>query len=159
MGRRGPPPKPTALRLLEGNASKRPLNRREPNPEPGRPVCPSWLLPEAKAEWRRIVPALERMGVLARVDRPALEGYCQAYARWRDAELQLTKYGWMIQTPSGYVQQGPFVSIVQRQILIMKQFLAELGLTPSARSRIVTPTAPATDNPFLELMRGNSTGS
>ena len=31
---RGPPPKPTYLRILEGNPSKRPLNRNEPQPPP-----------------------------------------------------------------------------------------------------------------------------
>jgi hypothetical protein len=30
MGKRGPPPKPTALRVLSGNASKRRINHEEP---------------------------------------------------------------------------------------------------------------------------------
>jgi hypothetical protein len=32
MGRRGPPPQPTKLRLLSGNPGKRPLPRAEPQP-------------------------------------------------------------------------------------------------------------------------------
>ncbi len=28
------------------------------------PVCPEWLLPEAKAEWKRLSEKLNQMGVL-----------------------------------------------------------------------------------------------
>ena len=51
MGRRGPPPKPTRIRLLQGNPSKRPINKREPKPPDGSPRCPAWLSPEAKRTW------------------------------------------------------------------------------------------------------------
>ena len=49
--RAGRKPKPTAIKELEGNPGKRKLNKKEPKPEKGMPVCPEWLLPEAKAEW------------------------------------------------------------------------------------------------------------
>ena len=58
MGRRGPPPKPTHIRLLEGNPSKRPINRREPQPEKGAPPCPRWLTAEARVAWKRITALL-----------------------------------------------------------------------------------------------------
>jgi phage terminase small subunit len=54
MAGRGRPPKPTALKVLEGNPGKRPLNQNEPKPEKKAPNCPSWLLPDAKKEWRRL---------------------------------------------------------------------------------------------------------
>ncbi len=43
MGQRGPAPKPTALRILEGNPGKRPLNASEPRPRAGRPAEVSGL--------------------------------------------------------------------------------------------------------------------
>ena len=64
MATRGRKPKPTALKVLEGNPGKRPLNDREPVPPKGTLKCPAWLLPEAKKEWKRLAPALEAMGVL-----------------------------------------------------------------------------------------------
>ena len=79
MATRGRKPKPTALKLLEGNPGKRPLNDREPVPLKGDIKCPDWLLPEAKKEWKRLAPALEAMGVLTMADLTAFEGYCQAY--------------------------------------------------------------------------------
>ena len=54
MATRGRKPTPTAIRELEGNPGKRPLNTREPHPERKAPACPKWLEPEAKKEWRRL---------------------------------------------------------------------------------------------------------
>lgn len=50
----GGKPKPTAIKELEGNLGKRKLNKKEPKPDKGMPVCPDWLLPEVKAEWKRL---------------------------------------------------------------------------------------------------------
>jgi phage terminase small subunit len=50
----GPKPKPTELKIIEGNPGKRPLNKNEPRPPRLSPQCPNWLLPEAKKEWKRL---------------------------------------------------------------------------------------------------------
>ena len=54
MATRGRKPKPTAIKVLEGNPGKRPLNKFEPAPEKKAPPCPEWLNGEAKAEWERL---------------------------------------------------------------------------------------------------------
>jgi len=83
---RGPPPKPTYLRILEGNPSKRPLNRNEPQPPPVETLDPpDYLGGHAATEWCRIVPGLSAMRLLTIADIPALAAYCVAYARWREA--------------------------------------------------------------------------
>ena len=43
MAIRGRKPKPTALKLLEGNPGKRPINEHEPVPPKGTVKCPTWL--------------------------------------------------------------------------------------------------------------------
>ena len=91
MATRGRKPKPTALKVLEGNPGKRPLNNKEPQPEKKAPRCPSWLEPEAKKEWKRMAKTLEAIGVLTQVDKAAYAGYCQAYARWKEREEFLSK--------------------------------------------------------------------
>ena len=50
----GRKPKPTAVKKMEGNPGKRKLNTKEPVPAKGMPVCPDWLMPEAKKEWERL---------------------------------------------------------------------------------------------------------
>src|SRR5262245_46000217 len=92
MGRRGPPPKPPTLRVLHGNPGKRPMGHN-PHPEATAPRCPRTLNPAARRVWKRIVPQLECMGVLATVDRDALVAYCRTYARWEAAEEFLEKHG------------------------------------------------------------------
>lgn len=136
MGKRGPAPKPTALRVIEGNRGKRPVNKAEPKPSPIRPTRPEWMLPEAKREWNRVVPELERMGLLTVVDRAALAAYCQAYARGVDAERLLRKKGMSFTTPNGYEQQRPEVAIAMKEWQVVRAFASEFGFTPAARTRI-----------------------
>src|SRR5205807_7459629 len=83
VGRRGPQPKPTALRILEGNPSHRPLPANEPQPRVGPPACPAWLYPQAKRHSQLIVKewALAAPRLLTRVDGGVLAGYCQALPR------------------------------------------------------------------------------
>lgn len=137
MAQRGRKPKPTALKVLEGNPGKRPLNGAEPAPARKAPRCPSWLEAEAKREWKRMGRILEQMGLLTEMDMAAFAGYCQAYARWKEAEEFISQHGTMVRTPNGYLQQVPQVSIAQTNMKIMLRFCEQFGLTPSARSRII----------------------
>ncbi len=137
MATRGRKPTPTAIKELEGNPGKRELNRSEPKPTRKAPACPKWLEPEAKKEWRRLAKKMEAMGVLTEVDMAAFAGYCQSYARWKEAEERITDRGLVIRTPSGYPQQVPYISIAQQYLRLMNQFAEQFGLTPAARSRII----------------------
>ena len=87
VAQRGRKPKPTAVKLLEGNPGKRGLNAGEPKPEKKAPRCPAWLEAEAKKEWKRMAKQMERLGILTEIDMAAFAGYCQAYARWKEANI------------------------------------------------------------------------
>ncbi len=137
----GPPRKPTRIRILEGNASKRPLPSAEPKPTEGTPTRPEWVAPEAKREWRRIVPELRRLGLLTLVDRAALVGYCQQWGRYVQAEKILTEKGLTFETENGYVMQRPEVAIATKALQLVKAFCTEFGLTPAARARLSAPDA------------------
>lgn len=149
---RGRKRKPTALKVADGNPGKRPLNRAEPQPPDAKPTCPSHLTAAAKAEWRRLAGTLHAMGVLTTVDRAALAGYCQAYGRWVEAEGKLAEGPKLIKTPSGYVQQSPWLSISNKAQELMGRYMAELGLTPAARSRIALDARSA-EEPITEIHR------
>ena len=158
MATRGRKPKPTALKVLEGNPGKRPINIHEPVPPKGAVKCPAWLLPEAKKEWKRLASSLESMGVLTVADLMAFAGYCQAYARWREAEEFITQHGSIFKTPSGYVQQIPQVSIAQQNLKIMQSLCTEFGLTPATRARIIAAGGGSDDSiihdPMEKLLKG-----
>ena len=76
------------------------------------------------------------MGVISIVDRAVLAAYCQAYGRWVEAEEKLRETPLLIKTPSGYVQQSPWLTVANRQMELMGRYMAEIGLTPASRSRI-----------------------
>jgi P27 family predicted phage terminase small subunit len=78
------------------------------------------------------------MKVLTEADGIALGNLCQAYTTMLKAQAQLNKSGILYKTKSGYVQQSPLIGIVNGQIEIINRLCREFGLTPSARSRILT---------------------
>ena len=133
---RGRKPKPTALKLIEGNPGKRPINGHEPKPPASKPTCPAHLSPTAKAEWKRLAEALHRIGLLTQADRTALAAYCQAYGKWVEAEKKLAETPTLLKMPSGYIQVSPWVTISNKQMELMAKYMVELGLTPSSRSRM-----------------------
>jgi phage terminase small subunit len=73
MGRRGPAPTPTPLLKLRGSTliTKKRERAEVKGPE-GRPDCPDWLKDDARAAWDYLVPQLETMGILTRIDGNAL---------------------------------------------------------------------------------------
>lgn len=154
MATRGRKPTPTAIKMLEGNPGKRALNKNEPKPTKKAPRCPAWLEDEAKKEWKRMGKILEQMGLLTDMDMAAFAGYCQAYARWKEAEEFLTQHGSIVRTPNGYLQQVPQVTIAQTNLKIVLRFCEQFGLTPSARSRIAADNAAADPEDDMEQLLG-----
>lgn len=141
---RGRKPKPTHLKLVTGNPGKRPINEREPVPANKLPTPPAFLADEAKVEWGRVAEELYRIGVLSSIDRGALAAYCQAYARWAQAEAAINATpakeavagGLLVSTTNGNAIQNPLVGIANKAAADMVRYAAEFGMTPSARSRI-----------------------
>lgn len=150
----GRKPKPTALKLIDGNPGKRPINKNEPRPTPKAPKCPSWLHRDAKKEWRRLAKELESLGLLTAVDMTAFAAYCQAYARWKEAEEYIAEHGPTNVTESGYIQQVPQVTIAQQSQKQLRAWCAEFGFTPSARSRIEVEPVTRNADDMEDLLSG-----
>jgi hypothetical protein len=76
----GRPPKPTKLKLLQGNPGKRKLPKGEPEPEllGGDVPAPEWLTcKHARAVWVELAPMLAGMGVFTVADTRALGQLCR----------------------------------------------------------------------------------
>jgi P27 family predicted phage terminase small subunit len=151
---RGRKPKPTLVKLLEGNPGKRPINDCEPRPCAAIPECPEFLDDEAKAEWFRSAKVLSDMGLLTVADRSALAAYCTAYSRWVNAEALVAKHGPVVLSPDKkFPMKSPYLVVADQAMEAMRKFMVEFGLTPSSRSRIkVIEGAEAADEfeEFLE---------
>ncbi len=148
---KGRKPKPTNLKILEGNPGKRSLNLNEPKPLQLAPECPKWLKPLAKDIWKRIYPELERMGLLTIIDEMAFAGLCQNYAIYIETEKYLEKNGRVIKTKSGAIKSRPEVYIAKNALNFVKVFAIEFGLTPSSRGRIYLPSE-ILDDEFERLL-------
>ena len=73
----------------------------------------------------------------------ALACLCQTWSTLGKAHRKLNETGLLFKTPSGYVQQSPFVSIVNVCGDIVVKLAQEFGLTPAARGRLqIRPIAP-----------------
>jgi P27 family predicted phage terminase small subunit len=141
----GQRPIPTHLKLLRGNPGKQRLHD-EPQPEqlPDVPSPPPFVTGYAADEWWITATELHRLGLLTKVDIPALAAYCHAFGQWRMAAESLAKMqandpvmnGMIIKTKYGDAAMNPLVSIVRKHAGDVVRYAAEFGLTPAARSRI-----------------------
>lgn len=159
MGRRGPPPEPTALKLLKGNPGKRAINHAEPQPAKATSRrVPTSLPPAGKTLWKVLVPELERLNLLTKIDDATLHGACLNYARALQAGALVKKQGLTIVTDKGFVIQHPAVSIERNSWQAWLRFATQFGLTPSARSSIhIKPTEPTTDS-TADFLFGRKSG-
>ena len=139
---RGQKPKPTALKIIQGNPGKKPLNKNEPKPSPRAPECPSWLTPYAKEEWYAVADELEKLGLLTRVDKSTMTGYAVAFGTARKAQDTIQAEGLTFTTETGYIREHPEVGVAHRAWSQVRAFAQEMGMTPAARSRISVPSKP-----------------
>lgn len=150
MARRGPTPKPTALRIIDGDRKSR-FNEYEPKPRPEPPQCPDDVAPEVREIWDYTVAELDAMGNAYAADRDALRAYCEAVVSHARACAVLAKSSVLIKGLHGGMVRNPAVAIQRDTAHTLRAFAQEFGLTPSARTRIEQKDradADAEDNPF-----------
>ena len=147
----GRKPKPTALKVLEGNPGKRKLPENEPDPGRKMPSCPSWLLPEAKAEWKRLAKTLNQMGVLSEADRAAFAAYCQSWARWKEAQEHIDLEGSTFMGENG-PRKSPWVAIANEAQAKMMSAASEFGMTPSSRTKIAAANEKGDSHDEMEAL-------
>lgn len=143
MSRSGPAPQPTHLKVIRGNPGKRALPKNEPKPTPGIPDPPPGFSKAFEDEWRRTCADLADMGLLAKADRGAIVGYCESMAEFIEMYKLVEEEGRVIvslKTMSRYM--NPSVGIKNAAMDRVLKFAQQLGLTPSARTRIKTNEKP-----------------
>lgn len=144
MGKRGPRPKPTAIKKLEGTYRKDRAPAAEMDPHKGIPARPAYLSKLAAAEWDRVVPQLAELGVLTLVDGGVLEGYCSNYGIAVAMQLKADKTP-IVKTPFG-PKTNPAVGEARKAWALARQYAAELGLSPAARTRVSAPPKPTEED-------------
>ena len=141
----GPAPTPNVVKLLRGNPGTRRIGR-EPEPQipESIPEPPPFLIGYAADEWWRVAGELHSLRLLTALDVMPLAAYCNAYARWRQAEEALAKmaekdpvtHGLLIKRQDGNAGQNPLMRVANNAAADMVRFASEFGMSPAARARI-----------------------
>lgn len=144
------PPKPSALKLLQGNPGKRAINKSEPKPYSCIPECPSHLDAMARKIWARVGDRLLRLGLVTELDETMFALYCQTYSTWLQLSRDVKKEGVFIPVP--VIVDGEPITIdgkalttqeknpkqIELRLLTvqLKNLAAEFGMSPSSRTRL-----------------------
>ncbi len=150
MGRRGPPPKPRAIREIEGTVGRgASANRLEPIYDPCVPDKPKGLSPSARRIWDGLVLEMESTGVLRRVDAAALANLCEDQAHIDELRSGLRKALTSLRKEKGKAVLGnPLVHFgltnggrrimsmigeISNRLMVQRR---EFGLTPASNTRV-----------------------
>ncbi len=163
----GRKPKPSAIKEMQGNPGKRPINKAEPKPEGVLREPPEWFDKEHKEVWHHALKCCPK-GLMRKLDWAVLEVWVCAYVQHKEAAELLRVEPYLVETISGGVRANPLVGIQRTAAQTLLKCAAEMGFTPSSRSRIVLEKVKpeATDgdneeesgseeasNPFAEFSR------
>ncbi len=143
---------PATLQLLKGRGHgtdsggrkvKTPPNFRRVAPKP-----PTWLDREAAAEWRRVVPGLQRLDLLKEEDRAVLTAYCETWSTFVRATRIVQREGLTIEAKQGTLPH-PAVGIARAAGRELRAFANLFGLSPAAEMSLGRQTEAGDDeNPF-----------
>jgi P27 family predicted phage terminase small subunit len=115
----------------------------------GIPRPPAGLEPAAKKHWVDVARLVNEAGYGAACDVEAMSFYIATWARWRKAEYKLGEPpaiepgkdggGEVIVTVNKYLQLNPWYVIARESLKELKSYLAEFGLSPKARAKLIAP--------------------
>lgn len=141
---RGRKPEPTALKKAKGVRADR-INENEPKPDSRIPDCPPYVQGEALAEWNRVAPILDAMGVLSAIDGTALAIYCLAVGRLIRAQTEIDANPIVVLTERGGSRASPYAKMIREESALILRYMAEFGATPVARTRLTVITGAGGD--------------
>ena len=153
MGLRGPPKKPTDIKLLQGiPGGKGNLNPDEPKPPRANgPKAPAGMNKYQRKLWREACAKLAAMRVLTVADLKAIERYCDLYEKFSTAKAFLDEKGFYYaifhdQTPAEaaagvpkklkYMAQFPQVNIYMQLAKELTRIEGQFGMTPASRANL-----------------------
>lgn len=144
MGKRGPAPAPTVLKVLHGARSSR-VNLEEPVPASGDVVAPEWLPVRARAVWDRLAPDLVAKGVLTAWDVDAFADLCQIIVVNRDALSDIEVNGTNCTKVDRELSDGTLIfrltknpswQVARESTALITTLGGRFGLNPSDRSQL-----------------------
>lgn len=147
MGTPGRKPKPSLSVVREGNPGHRPVREGVKLP-PSALVEPKWSMffpgstrAELRARktahelWARLAPVMHRSVGLVNEQQELLVEFCITWARIEQGERALSMQGVLITTERGQTK-NPWTTVLNQYRTHFRSLVGELGLTPSALTRL-----------------------
>ena len=138
---KGRKPTPTVIKLMTGNPGKRPIDADTLTPPIETPQPSAQLSAASRAIWDETVKELEKLRVIARIDKFQIETYCNIVARAQAIQKFLDENGMTYTTRGKHgemVRVRPEVSILQDCEKQIRAFASEWGMTAASRARVKT---------------------
>lgn len=148
----GRPRTPTALKILNGNPHGKRLPDNEAVAEGDITEVPDHLSEAQRAGWKYAI-AHAPINLLKLIDRATLMTFVVAEDLHRRATIAIEKEGLIVEHPgSGNPMENPNLTVLTKQATVLLRAAAEMGFTPSSRSRCKVSEPAKKVNPFLEFV-------
>lgn len=144
-------PKPTAIKIAQGNPGKRKINELEPQPEPGEGLPPGMLSKRGKRIWSELAPMLLANKVLTVADHTGLGLFCLQAAQAEELAQEISKKGILVK---GVLRDGqgrkigdtkvvhPGFRALTHLVKEVRSWLLEFGMTPASRTKVTKVVRP-----------------
>lgn len=155
MGARGPQKGSKVLPMRKKKTTKG-ASQEPPKPKAGRPPVPAWVPPEGRRFVRKLIPQLERDGLLDLRDAGSMAAMGSVYAILAMAMKAIEEEGVSVPDPEHpvtelpqavtpqestpvekpAVRKHPLISVVMAANEKLNAWSKEFGLSPAARRRL-----------------------
>ena len=133
-------PLPDQIKSLKGTLRKVRVNTQQPRPTGDLVGAPDYMSPGARAAWQYAIDAAPPE-LLKRLDMGVLEIWACAADIYRQAQVMIQAEGLLTLAPkTGVPMVNPYLSIANKQALLMTKAAVEMGFTPASRSKVSAAT-------------------
>jgi len=132
--------------LIEGGQQ----DDEAPRPEEQLPPPPEGVPEEMHAEWRAIVADLKARRLLNDSMLGVLRSYVMAQWTAAQAEKSIAEQGVFVEGAGGAMKPNPATGLLRSSRDMISRLAAELGLTPTARSRKALQRPPGQGDMFAD---------
>lgn len=112
---------------------------------------PDWLSDEARKVWRKTVKDMEEFELLDKVDEDVLGAYCDAVAKYQEANDLIDQHGYTEVNAQGNTIVSAYVKLAQGYSRLILSYSSKLGLNAEARARLARRIAEEEDDPNDDL--------
>ena len=125
-------PLPNRLHVLHGNPGNRKLKKEDSPLLAQAPTMPVFVKRDlfAKREWLRLMPELEKLGLMTEIYRASFAAYCMSYAHFEALSREMNN------VKPDDPRYFDFVRAARQASTTMAKFLNDFGMNPVSRNKV-----------------------